>query len=390
MKKVQLISFFCAIIFSFTFFAGCGTSVTDFQAQTAIHATAYELAGTQDSNPLNFSARTLNNDPDNDYYTTITNDYTDSFGLGNMLEIISKLIEESKLTQSQKFTQYSLTLSMNEENIPVRFRVYCSNAQVYADAMIADNFIDYTYYQIISAKINYDFANDKLINFTVNFVWKHTFEEEIRFASIKYFNETKYAYDNTKDTDSLYKNACIESATALLGKNVTVSNFDITEIYDDVMNNGINDVINNGITNQDTGMSIVVTCDVPVNAKVYLSTDSTGAGTLRQPSSDNIVTVNNFNKANSAIIFNMHDNDNDGTQSKTNFEDLGKNSSSLICDANGEMQFYVFVENFSAEDSVYYRANITFENEEEISLFKPLYAVSEAISDPTEEELFLY
>ena len=136
-----------------------------------------------------------------------------------------------------------------------------------------------------------------------------------------------------------------------------------------------------------TGMSIVVTYDAPVNAKVYLSTDSTGAGTLRQPSSDNIVTVGNFNKANSAIIFNMHDTDNDGAQSKTNFEALGKGDKSLICDANGEMQFYVFVENYSETDDVYYRANITFGNEEETTPFSvvknPSYAVSEAVSDST-------
>ena len=139
-----------------------------------------------------------------------------------------------------------------------------------------------------------------------------------------------------------------------------------------------------------TGMSIVVTYDAPVNAKVYLSTDSTVAGTLRQPSSDNIVTVHNFKKANSAIVLNTtgNDNNNDGAQSKTDFENLGKNGSSLICDANGEMQFYVYVENFSTTDSIYYRANISFNGETPegeatpFSVVKnPSYAVSEAVSD---------
>ena len=109
-----------------------------------------------------------------------------------------------------------------------------------------------------------------------------------------------------------------------------------------------------------TGMSIVVTYDAPVNAKVYLSTDSTGAGTLRQPSSDNIVTVNNFKKENSAIVLNTTGNNENGdAQSKTDFEALG-NENGLKCDPNGEMQFYVFVENFSETESVYYRADVSF------------------------------
>ena len=139
-----------------------------------------------------------------------------------------------------------------------------------------------------------------------------------------------------------------------------------------------------------TGMSIVVTYDAPLDAKVYLSTDSTGAelAGLRQPGSDNIVTVNNFNKANSALVLNTTgNNENGNAKTKGQFEALGKDSTSLICDANGEMQFYVYVENFSTEDSVYYRANITFGNEEETTPFSvvknPSYAVSEAVSDST-------
>ena len=142
-----------------------------------------------------------------------------------------------------------------------------------------------------------------------------------------------------------------------------------------------------------TGMSIVVTYDAPVNAKVYLSTDSTGAelAGLRQPSSDNIVTVNNFNKANSAIVLNTTGNDvnNGGAKTKGQFEALGKDGSSLICDANGEMQFYVYVENFSETESVYYRADISFNEKTEgetdpFSVVKnPSYAVSEAVSDST-------
>ena len=138
-----------------------------------------------------------------------------------------------------------------------------------------------------------------------------------------------------------------------------------------------------------TGMSIVVTYDAPVDAKVYLSTDSIGAkdAGLRQPGSDNIVTVHNFKKENSALVLNTHDTDNNGGKVKGTFEDLGKGGSSLICDANGEMQFYVYVENYSETDDIYYRADITFGNTEETTPFSeaenPRYAVSEAVSGST-------
>ena len=132
-----------------------------------------------------------------------------------------------------------------------------------------------------------------------------------------------------------------------------------------------------------TGMSIVVTYDAPVKAKVYLSTDSTGAelAGLRQPSSDNIVTVGNFKKENSAIVLNTTGNSENGdAKTKGQFEALGKDGSSLVCDANGEMQFYVLVENYSETDNVYYRANITFADGEGMSPFsvlnKPKFALS--------------
>ena len=139
-----------------------------------------------------------------------------------------------------------------------------------------------------------------------------------------------------------------------------------------------------------TGMSIVVTYDPLVNAKVYLSTDSSGAETadLKQLKSEySNITANNFVKENSALVLNTHDTDNNGGKIKGTFEALGKDGSSLICDANGEMKFYVYVENFSTTDSVYYRADISFANSDETTPFSevenPSYAVSEAVSDST-------
>ena len=138
----------------------------------------------------------------------------------------------------------------------------------------------------------------------------------------------------------------------------------------------------------EVGMSIQVTYDPLVNnAKVYLSTDSSGAGTLQQPNSTpgNTVTVQNFSRANSALVLNTHDDDRNGGKIKGTFEAL----TSLDCNASGEIKFYVLVENYSTEDNVYYRANINFnkDTEDETSPFNiivenPRYVTSEAVSNP--------
>jgi len=48
-----------------------------------------------------------------------------------------------------------------------------------------------------------------------------------------------------------------------------------------------------------------------------------------------------------------------GTLQKNAFELLGTGNG-LKCDANGEMKFYVYVENYSTTESVFYHANINF------------------------------
>jgi len=51
---------------------------------------------------------------------------------------------------------------------------------------------------------------------------------------------------------------------------------------------------------------------------------------------------------------------------KDAFELLGAGNG-LKCDANGEMEFYVYVENYSLTENVYYRANINFVGTDEQS-----------------------
>ena len=133
------------------------------------------------------------------------------------------------------------------------------------------------------------------------------------------------------------------------------------------------------------GMNIEVSYDPLVEAKVYLSTDSAGAGSLQQPSSKpgNTVTVQNFSRANSALVCNTHDNSNSGAQSKTDFEAL----TSLDCNASGEIKFYVLVENYSTKDNVYYKVDVSFNGEIPENGIRPFSAienpsgaVSEAVS----------
>jgi len=108
------------------------------------------------------------------------------------------------------------------------------------------------------------------------------------------------------------------------------------------------------LSTEKVGLSVNVSFDPAVTTKVYLATDSSSAVDFKQPNST--VTAENFAKANSALILDTKDGN---SLQKDAFELLGADNG-LKCDANGEMEFYVFVENYSETESVYYRANINF------------------------------
>ncbi|MDD3397050.1 MAG: hypothetical protein PHR96_00710 [Clostridia bacterium] len=102
------------------------------------------------------------------------------------------------------------------------------------------------------------------------------------------------------------------------------------------------------------GLSVNVSFDPAVTAKVYLATDSSSAVDFKQPNST--VTAENFAKANSALVLDTKDG---GTLTKSSFEALGTGNG-LKCDANGEMEFYVYVENYSTTEKVLCETNIEF------------------------------
>ncbi|MDD3396947.1 MAG: hypothetical protein PHR96_00140 [Clostridia bacterium] len=113
------------------------------------------------------------------------------------------------------------------------------------------------------------------------------------------------------------------------------------------------------LSNTKMGLSVNVSFDSAVTAKVYLATNSNTDINFKQPNDS--VTAENFAKPNSAIIFNTYNIDTNGGKTKTSFEQLGANEDlGLKCDANGEMEFYVYVENYSTTEIIYYRANIDF------------------------------
>ncbi|MDD3397203.1 MAG: hypothetical protein PHR96_01510 [Clostridia bacterium] len=108
------------------------------------------------------------------------------------------------------------------------------------------------------------------------------------------------------------------------------------------------------------GLTVNVSYDPLVTAKVYLATNSSTAGEFYQdsPTVDGAGETTAFNTANSALVFNTKDTT---PLTKNLFEQLGSGASNgLKCDASGEIEFYVYVENYSTTDSVYYRTNIEF------------------------------
>ena len=124
------------------------------------------------------------------------------------------------------------------------------------------------------------------------------------------------------------------------------------------------------LSTEKVGLTVNVSFDPLVTAKVYLATNSSTAVDFKQPNAT--VTAENFAKANSALIVDTYE----GTASqKALFEDLGSGESNgLKCDANGEMEFYVYVENYSTTESVYYSANINFVGTgEQIAPFSMVY-----------------
>jgi len=133
------------------------------------------------------------------------------------------------------------------------------------------------------------------------------------------------------------------------------------------------------LSTEKVGLSVSVSFDSAVTAKAYLATNSSTDINFKQP--NDAVTAGNFAKANSAIIFNTYNTDTNGGKIKSSFEALGSGTSNgLKCDANGEMEFYVYVENYSTTESIYYKANITFTDYHGTSLFSvesnPLFKTS--------------
>ncbi|MDD4276206.1 MAG: hypothetical protein PHO33_04440 [Clostridia bacterium] len=116
------------------------------------------------------------------------------------------------------------------------------------------------------------------------------------------------------------------------------------------------------------GLSVNVSYDPLVTAKVYLSTNSSTAGSLRQISPTvNTDTETDFDIAKSSLVFNTKDTT---PLTKDSFEALGSGvSNGLKCDASGEMEFYVYVENYSTTDTIFYQANITFTGNNEVAPF---------------------
>ena len=123
------------------------------------------------------------------------------------------------------------------------------------------------------------------------------------------------------------------------------------------------------LSTEKVGLSVSVSFDSAVTAKVYLATNSSTAGSLRQISPTvNTDTGTDFNIENSALIIDTYAG---ASSQKASFEALSTGNG-LKCDANGEMEFYVYVENYSETESIYYRANINFTGDNELAPFSTI------------------
>jgi len=232
--KFKFLSMAFAGVLSLALFAGCGTTatITDVQAITAIDAVVTELTATQG---VEFVANDTEASELASYdEVTTSNGYTEATQMRNLLAICSKLMEQNILNQGETFTQYNLTIG--DETVPVRFRTYYANGYVCADAMIADDFSNSTYYQIVSVKIQYDYENTAMNNFDANFVYKLSGETTDTYVGNAYQNQHRYTYNGTKDTNGNHKNATVTQCKNMLSSNATVTLTDITTIHNEIVN----------------------------------------------------------------------------------------------------------------------------------------------------------
>ncbi|MDD3397477.1 MAG: hypothetical protein PHR96_02925 [Clostridia bacterium] len=111
------------------------------------------------------------------------------------------------------------------------------------------------------------------------------------------------------------------------------------------------------LSTEKVGLTVNVSFDSAVTAKVYLATNSSTAVQFYQDSPTvNVDELTDFDTTKAALVLDTKDG---GTLQKNAFELLGTGNG-LKCDASGEMEFYVYVENYSLTENVYYRANIDF------------------------------
>ena len=155
----------------------------------------------------------------------------------------------------------------------------------------------------------------------------------------------------------------VTSGTAGTGATVSllVCKINSQETDLEVNNTTIGIDLFSGIQEWMRGVDVLVNLESAVKSKVYLSTNSSSMNSagLKQPNAS--VTVGNFDKSKSALVSNSYDSDNHNGKVESYFE-LKTGEYGLEYDSNGNMEFYVYVENYSATESVYYRANINFVN----------------------------
>ena len=155
----------------------------------------------------------------------------------------------------------------------------------------------------------------------------------------------------------------VTSGTAGTGATVSllVCKINSQETDLEVNNTTIGIDLFSGIQEWMRGVDVLVNLESAVKSKVYLSTNSSSMNSagLKQPNAS--VTVGNFDKSKSALVSNSYDSDNHNGKVESYFE-LKTGDYGLEYDLNGNMEFYVYVENYSATNSVYYRANINFVN----------------------------
>ncbi len=230
--KIKMLSVVFGVVLSLAIFCGCASTpkLTNEQAATAITAVTTELEAHSGSMPASLAV-----DLSTSLYKQVNTgtSYAEVTQLVNSMKILTELLIQNKIEISQTFSQYDLSVQPGDP-LKMRMRAFADkDGVILIDALLADDYANPSYYQIIRAQIDYNFDTNKVTSFLLDFM--HNVFGSDEFISNKFVNNAGYVFDETAQGADTFAAGETTKAKALLNENFVDKAFDITAIHNDIV-----------------------------------------------------------------------------------------------------------------------------------------------------------